>query len=257
MSDALAIELVPVLRDNYVHIVREPESGAVAVVDPSLADPVVAALKARGLKADLILCTHHHPDHVGGVPGLRRHFGAAVVAPAGERQRIGYADRWVGEGDEIAFGVTTARVLAIPGHTAGHIAFHFPRERALFCGDTLFSLGCGRLFEGTAEQMWHSLQKIRTLDPETRICCAHENTEANGRFALTLEPGNTALVERMREVVALRRAGRPTVPTRLDRECATNPFLRPGSAEIRRTLGMEEADDVAVFAEIRRRKDRF
>ncbi|RMD87707.1 MAG: hydroxyacylglutathione hydrolase [Alphaproteobacteria bacterium] len=257
MSNALEIDLIPVLRDNYVHIVREPASGAVAIVDPSVADPVVAALEARGLAPDLILCTHHHPDHVGGVPGLRRHYRAQVVAPAAERQRIGTADRWVDEGDEIAFGGTTARVIAIPGHTAGHIAFHFSREKVLFCGDTLFSLGCGRLFEGTADEMWHSLLKIRALDPATRICCAHEYTEANGRFALSLEPGNAALVERMREVAALRRAGRPTVPTRLDRECATNPFLRPESPEIRRRLGLEEADDVAVFAEIRRRKDRF
>ncbi len=257
MAAALETDLLPVLRDNYVHIVREPRSGAVAVVDPAVADPVIAALEARGLVPGLILCTHHHPDHVGGVPGLKARFGAEVIAPAAERRRIAMADRWVAEGDGIALGAATARVIAVPGHTAGHVAYHFPHEKVLFCGDTLFSLGCGRLFEGTPEEMWASLLKIRALDPETRLCCAHEYTEANGRFALSLEPENTALQARMREVIALRRDGRPTLPTRLDRECATNPFLRPESPEIRRRLGMEAASDVAVFAEIRRRKDRF
>lgn len=251
------LELVPVLADNYVYLVREPESGAVAVVDPSVADPVIEALEHRGWSPEVILNTHHHPDHVGGNAGLKRRYGCEIIAPAADRHRISGVDRWVGEGDEVAIGNARGQVIAVPGHTSGHIAYHFPEQKVLFCGDTLFSLGCGRLFEGTPAQMWTSLCKLMRPAKDTLVCCAHEYTEANGRFALTLEPENAALRTRIKEVVALRSENQPSVPSSLGVELAANPFLRPESPEIRETLGMSNADNVAVFAEIRRRKDRF
>lgn len=251
------IEIVPVLSDNYVYLVREPETGVAIVIDPSVADPVIAALGSLGWVPELILNTHHHPDHVGGNAGLKARYGCEIVAPASDQHRIRPADRWVADGDSVNIGAAEGQVIAVPGHTTGHIAYYFPDQKALFCGDTLFSLGCGRLFEGTPEQMWRSLARLRTLPDDTLVCCAHEYTAANGRYALTVEPDNRALQTRLREVDALRTEGSPTVPSNLGLEKAANPFLRPDSAEIRRNLGLETADDVAVFAALRAGKDRF
>lgn len=256
MSD-FELQLVPVLRDNYVYLLREPENDTVAIVDPSVDTPVADALDRLGWKPALILNTHHHPDHVGGNAGLKNRYGCDIVAPAADRHRISGVDRWVEDGDEVAIGSARGRVIAVPGHTSGHIAYHFPEQKVLLCGDTLFSLGCGRLFEGTPGQMWASLSRLAALPEETLVCCAHEYTQANGRFAMTLEPGNAALVTRLKEVAALREQDQPTVPSNLGIERETNPFLRPNAPEIRRSLGMTEADEVAVFAEIRRRKDEF
>jgi len=254
---AFEIEIVPVLSDNYVYLVRDPETGYVAVVDPSVADPVIAALEARGWTPDVILNTHHHPDHVGGNAGLKARYGCDIVAPAADSHRIRPADRWVKDGDRVAIGAAEGHVMAVPGHTTGHIAYYFPEQQALFCGDTLFSLGCGRLFEGTPQQMWQSLSRLRTLPDETLVCCAHEYTAANGRYALTVEPENESLQARLREVDALRAEGSPSVPSSLGLEKAANPFLRPESPEIRRNLDLESADDVTVFAALRAGKDRF
>lgn len=248
---------LPVLSDNYVWLARLPDRDFTAVVDPSLDAPTIEALEARGWRADMILLTHHHHDHVGGVAGIKAHFGSPVVAPAAERRRIAHVDIWVEDGDTVEVGDARARVIAVPGHTSGHVAFHVADEATLFCGDTLFSLGCGRLFEGTPAQMWHSLSRLAALPGDTLVCCAHEYTAANGRFALSVEPGNAALAARMEEVAALRAAGRPTLPSTIAGERATNPFLRPDSPEIRERLGMAGAADVEVFAELRRRKDNF
>lgn len=242
---------------NYIFVVREPESGVVAVIDPGFADPAIEALDARGLKPELILLTHHHGDHIAGAPALKARYGARIIAPGADRHRIDDADEWVREGDVVYIGRARGVVFAIPGHTLGHVAYYFEDRKTLFCGDTLFSLGCGRLFEGTPEMMWRSLSKIRALPADTAIWCAHEYTLANGAFAETIEPGNAALAARMKAVKAAREAGRPTIPNSLENERRTNPFLRPDSPEIRKTLGMEAASDVAVFAEIRRRKDNF
>jgi hydroxyacylglutathione hydrolase len=253
----LEVVQLAVLQDNYVYLVREPASGAVGVVDPAVVEPVTAALAARGWRLSHILNTHHHGDHVGGNLELKRLTGCTIVGPRHDRARIPGIDVEIGEGDVYRFGEAEAHVFFVPGHTRGHIAYWFEDEGVLFCGDTLFALGCGRLFEGTPQQMWSSLARLRALPDETRVYCAHEYTQANARFALTVEPENADLVARSRAVDAARAAGRPTVPSTIGEERRTNPFLRPDSPAIRRRLDLERADDTAVFAEVRRRKDVF
>lgn len=253
----LSVELVPCLTDNYAYLLYDSESGQCAIVDPSEAEPVKRALAARGLKLTHILNTHHHFDHTGGNIPLKQEFGAEIVGPAKDRDRIPGIDVGVDETMPWSFGAHTARILEIPAHTRAHIAFLFNDEKIVFTGDTLFAMGCGRLFEGTPEMMWSSLSKLMQLADDVRIYCGHEYTLSNGRFALTLEPNNPALQARMREVEALRARSKATIPSTMGLEKKTNPFLRPDSPELRRTLGMEDADNVSVFAETRRRKDVF
>jgi hydroxyacylglutathione hydrolase len=253
---ALAIRQIPALRDNYVWLVRDPDSGATAAVDPSQAAPVFAMLAETGWRLTHILNTHHHVDHTGGNAELKQATGCTIVGPRADRERIPLIDVAVGEGDTYALGGALARVFDVPGHTRGHIAFHFPDSAALFCGDTLFLMGCGRLFEGTPAQMWNSLGKLKALPPETRVYCGHEYTQANARFALAVEPQNQALIERARAVDALRAAGRTTVPGTLAEEVATNPFLRADLPALQATAGTP-GDAVATFAAIRQRKDNF
>lgn len=239
----LEIVQIPVLADNYVYLVHEPASGATAVVDPALAEPVFLALEQRGWRLTHILNTHHHGDHIGGNLELKARTGCTVVGFAGDIARIPGIDVEVSEGGRVVLGEVSAQVLEVPGHTTGHIAYWFAEDDALFCGDTLFALGCGRLFEGTAEQMWTSLEKIRALPPATRLYCAHEYTLANGRFALSVDPENLSLVARMTRVNDARANNEPTVPSLLIEELATNPFLR--------------VDDWRAFAALRQRKDAF
>lgn len=248
---------IPALSDNYIYLVHEPESRATAAIDPAVAEPVLKALDEMGWKLTHILNTHHHYDHVGGNLELKRKTDCTVIGPGRDRERIPGIAVEVGEGDRVSLGHAQTQVLDVPGHTSGHIAYWFAEDDALFCGDTLFGMGCGRLFEGQPRQMWASLEKIRDLPPATRIYCAHEYTRANGRFALTLEPDNLALVARMARVNDLRSRGLPTVPSTLAEELATNPFLRPDNPAIRSTLQMNNADDWQIFAEIRRLKDEF
>ncbi|MGE5516251.1 MAG: hydroxyacylglutathione hydrolase [Bacteroidota bacterium] len=254
----VVVEQVAVLSDNYVYLVHEPESGATAVVDPAVAAPVQAALAAHGWQLSHILNTHHHHDHTGGNLELKRATGAQVVGARRDAGRIPGIDVEMREGDTFLLGHAAAMVFETPGHTDGHIAFWFPDSHALFCGDTLFSLGCGRLFEGTAEQMWDSLLKLRDLPPDTRIYCAHEYTASNGRFAKLVERDNAALAARLDQVSRLRAAGQPTIPALLADEKAANPFLRADQPTIARAVGMEPGTEAArVFAELRRRKDVF
>ena len=253
----LAVELIPCLTDNYAYLLHDPAEGLSAVVDPSEAAPVKRALAGRGLKLTHILNTHHHIDHTGGNIALKQEFGAEVVGPEKDRARIPALDVGVGEGAPWEFGSHRVRILEIPAHTRAHVAFVFEDENIAFTGDTLFAMGCGRLFEGTPQMMWASLSKLMQLKDETRLYCGHEYTQGNGRFALTVEPNNPALQARMREVDAARANGAPTIPSTTALEKKTNPFLRPDSPEIRKTLGMTQADNVAVFAELRRRKDDF
>lgn len=247
----LEIELVPILSDNYVYLLHEPTAGVTGVVDPGVADPVLARLEERGLSLDWILATHHHGDHVGGIGALKKATGCQVVGPAGSVP----VDLAVGEGDRFELGEASAAVFETPGHTRDHITYWFERDRALFCADTLFALGCGRLFEGTAEQMWSSLAKLRALPDDARIYCGHEYTLSNARFAVTVDPSNEALAARLQEIESLRASNRPTIPSELGVEKRTNPFLRPDDSAIRKHLGMESASDAEVFGEIRRRKD--
>ncbi|MBF0394087.1 MAG: hydroxyacylglutathione hydrolase [Alphaproteobacteria bacterium] len=254
----IVVEPLPVLSDNYVWLLREPETGATAAVDPAVAEPVLDALARLGWSLTHVLATHHHHDHIGGIPTLKKETGCTVVGARADAHRIPGLDVPVGEGDLFMLGAAAIRVMEVPGHTIGHLAFWFPDSQALFCGDTLFTLGCGRLFEGTAEQMWASLTRLRRLPGDTMVYCGHEYTQSNARFARTVERDNEALKRRVVAVDALRAQGLPTVPGRLDDENETNPFLRADQPGVARAVGMEPGSDPArVFAELRRRKDVF
>ncbi|HVM79403.1 MAG TPA: hydroxyacylglutathione hydrolase [Stellaceae bacterium] len=252
----LVIRQLKALKDNYIYLLRDPATGATGVVDPAEPGPVEEALAETGWRLTHILNTHHHGDHTGANLALKSKWHCTIVGPRADHGRIPGIDLDVGEGDEYRFGKQVARVFDVPGHTRGHIAYWFRDSRALFCGDTLFALGCGRLFEGTPQQMWSSLSKLRALPPETRVYCAHEYTQSNARFALTVEPGNAALRERSGAVDRLRAESRPTVPSLMSEEVATNPFLRADQPLLQAAMGAP-GDPVATFAEIRRRKDVF
>jgi hydroxyacylglutathione hydrolase len=253
----LLIEQIPVLSDNYVYLAHEPAAGVTGVIDPAVAAPVLERLRDRGWRLDWIFTTHHHADHTGGNLELKNATGCKVAGARADAGRIPGIDLQLGEGDRFRLGEAEAQVFETPGHTSGHISYWFEDAKALFCADTLFSLGCGRLFEGTPAQMWNSLEKLARLPDDAVVWCGHEYTQSNARFALTVDPDNPALRKRAEEVDRLRAAGRPTVPSGLGEEKAANPFLRPADPAIRRQLGMEGAGDVEVFAELRRRKDRF
>ena len=250
---ATEIQAVPCLSDNYAYLVKSGDS--CAVVDPSEAAPVQVALKRRGWTLTHILNTHHHLDHCGGNLDLKQATGAKVVGPAKDAARIPGLDVGVDEESGWEFDGRKVRVLEVPAHTKGAITFVI--DGNAFTGDTLFLMGCGRLFEGDPQMMWTSLSKLMTLPDDTRIWCGHEYTESNGRFAVTLEPGNPTLQTRMAEVKAARAKGQPSVPATMGLEKQTNPFLRPDNAEIRKSLGMENSGTVAAFGEIRERKDKF
>lgn len=254
---SLEIHQVPVLNDNYVYLAHDAETGATAVVDPAVVEPVLAAAEAKGWTITHILNTHHHGDHTGGNLEIKDRTGCTIVGPRADKDRIPGIDVEVGDGDTYKLGNAEARVFDVPGHTRGHIAFWFEGADALFCGDTLFAMGCGRLFEGTPQQMWTSLSKLTALPDRTRVYCAHEYTLSNGEFALSVEPQNPDLLARMDVVRQKRRDGQPTVPSTLAEEKATNPFLRPMSRHLQETIGRVGADVVEVFAETRARKDSF
>jgi hydroxyacylglutathione hydrolase len=240
---ALEIACVPALSDNYIWLVHDSASGETVVVDPGVADPVEAELARRGWRLSTIWTTHWHPDHTGGNEALKAAHGVPVIAPAAEAARIPTADRLVREGDTVRLGDHVAAVWETPAHTAGHISYHLAGAGLIFVGDTLFAMGCGRLFEGTADQMFANMRRYAALPGETAVYCAHEYTASNGRFALSLAPDDAALVERMAAVAAARAEGLPTVPTSIALECATNPFIR--------------AENVGELAALRAAKDSF
>jgi hydroxyacylglutathione hydrolase len=228
---ALEVVRIPVLSDNYIWLVHEPDSGATMVVDPAVAAPVLAEAEARGWRITDIWNTHWHPDHTGGNAEIKAATDCTITGPAAEAARIPTLDVLVNGGDRVKLGAVEAVVIDVPAHTAGHIAYHFANEGAAFVGDTLFAMGCGRLFEGTAAQMFDNMAKLSRLPDATTVYCAHEYTQSNGRYALVAEPDNIALVTRMAQVDAMRLRGEATVPTTIALEKATNPFMRAASAE--------------------------
>ncbi len=252
----LVIEQFPCLSDNYAVLIHDAEAGVTASIDAPDADAILRRLAEKGWRLTHLLITHHHNDHTGGNLKLKEATDCTIIGPKAEAERIPGIDHAVGEGDVITFGHFDIKVLDTPGHTVGHIAYWIPEARAVFVGDTLFAMGAGRIFEGNAEMMWNSLKKLTQLPPDTEIYCGHEYTVANAQFALTVDPDNLALQNRAKEVDQLRAKGQPTVPTRLDRELETNPFLRPNVTAIRARLGMPFAPDWKVFAEIRARKNK-
>jgi hydroxyacylglutathione hydrolase len=253
----LDVHQFPARSDNYGVLVHDPETGATASIDAPDAGAVFAALKKKGWTLSHILITHHHGDHTSGNRALKAATGCTIVGPAKEAGSIPAIDVEVSEGDSVSIGNAKALVIETPGHTRGHISYLFPDDGLVFVGDTLFSVGCGKLLEGDAKMMWGSLQKLMALPPETTIYCGHEYTRANTKFALTVEPGNAALQARAEEAEELANKNQPALPTTLARELDTNPFLRPSSTEIQQRLGMEGRELWEIFSETRRRKDKF
>jgi hydroxyacylglutathione hydrolase len=249
--------LFPCLTDNFGVLIHDPQSGATAAIDAPEAAPVEAALKKAGWRLSDILVTHHHGDHTAGIGELKERHKCRVVAPRAEAARIAHVDETVGEGDRVRVGGLQGKVLETPGHTAGHISYFFPADKVAFVGDTLFSIGCGRVIEGNAEMMWQSLLKLRALPDDTQFYCGHEYTAANIRFAKTVEPDNKALAGRADEVAKLLGAGKPTIPATIGAEKAANPFLRADVAEVAKSVGLSGSPAWKVFAEIRERKNRF
>ena len=245
------------LSDNYAFLLRDHASGEVALIDVPEAEPILEELDVRGWKLSQVWLTHHHPDHVQGLGKVLERHTAQVVGAQADAHRMPPLDVEVAEGDSVTLGSLTAKIYDVSGHTVGHIAFYVPDAATAFTADSLMALGCGRLFEGTPEQMWESMQKLRELPDDTVICSGHEYTATNARFALTVDPENSDLISRAKDVEAAREAGRPTVPSTLSVEKKTNPFLRPDDPGLRAHLGMQSAGDTAVFAEIRKRKDQF
>ena len=239
----LSARSLPILSDNYAWLLRDEATGAVAIVDPADAEACIGAIDAEGGRLDMILLTHHHDDHIAGADRVRQRFGAAIVGASADRHRLPSLDQAVAAGDTVTLGDSVLEVIETPGHTRGHISFYCEQAGVLICADTLFSLGCGRLIEGTAAEMFESLQKFARMPDETLVCCGHEYTQSNARFALHIDPDNAALRRRAAKVDRLRAEGKPTVPSRLGDERAQNPFLR--------------ARDAATLGEIRKQKDQF
>ena len=245
----------PCLSDNYGVLIHNPQTKETASIDAANTEAVEQALSENGWSLTHILVTHHHYDHTDGIMGLKEKTNCKVFGPSAEADRIKGLDETYEDGDTFEFGGETVSVISTPGHTLGMINFHFPKSGVLFSGDTLFAMGCGRIFEGTPEMMWASMQKLMVLPPETVIYCGHEYTLANATFAQTVDPSNETLANRVKEVEALRAEGKPTIPTTLAIELETNPFLRAADKDIRAHLNMGNASDAEVFAEIRKRKD--
>lgn len=245
------------LNDNLGYVLHDRDSGKTATIDAPEAEPILSALERRGWGLDLIMITHHHADHTQAIPTLKQRTGARVIAPLAEAARIEQVDRPVSPGDTVQLGETVLEVLATPGHTTGHIAYFERKTARLFCGDALFSLGCGRMFEGEPQAMWAGLAALRELPDETKIYCGHEYSATNARFALSVDPDNSSLQNRAAEIDRQRAAGHSTIPARLDNEKRQNPFLRADDPQLAARLGLAGAPAFEVFAKLRALKDQF
>lgn len=253
----LELVTVPCLTDNYAFLLHDAASGATALIDVPEAGPILRALQSRSWSLSEVWITHHHADHVQGLGEVLAAFPATVRGASADSNRLPPLDETHTDGSSFTFSGHEVQVVDVSGHTIGHIAYYVPNAGAVFTADSLMALGCGRLFEGSAEQMWASLSKLAALPPETKVCSGHEYTAANAKFALTVDPDNGDLISRNKAITAARSAGEPTIPSTLALELATNPFLRASDPHIRILLGMESASDAEVFAEIRARKDAF
>jgi hydroxyacylglutathione hydrolase len=249
--------LFPCLKDNFGVLLHDPASGATAAIDAPEAAAVEAALVKTGWRLTDILVTHHHGDHTAGIAELKEHHRCRVVVPRNEAKRIAHVDETVGDGETVRVGGLEGKVIDTPGHTAGHISYFFPADKLAFVGDTLFSIGCGRVIEGNPEMMWQSLTKLRNLPDDTKFYCGHEYTEGNIRFAKTIEPNNQALAARAEDVKRLIAAGKPTIPATIGAEKLANPFLRADVDEVAKSVGLSGSPAWKVFAEMRERKNRF
>lgn len=254
---AVEVRLIPCLSDNYAVLVHEPGSKTTALVDAPEAAPILAALDKEGWNLTHILITHHHPDHVQGIKAIREKFPVPVYGPRAEADKIPDISVKLGHLDVAEVGPLRANVIDTPGHTAGHIVYHFPKEALLFAGDTLFALGCGRPFERPAEVLWQSLLKLRELPPETKIYCGHEYTLSNAKFSVTVDPRNMQLKARLKQIEEMRAKNQPTVPSTMEEEIHTNPFLRADDPSVQETVGMSGADPAAVFVKLRELKNTF
>lgn len=256
-SSPLEVHQFGCLSDNYGYLLHDPASGSTAAIDTPEVSKIQAALSEKGWTLTHIFNTHHHYDHAGGNEELKNQTGALIIGPKDEADKIPTLDRQVADQDTFKFGTHDVHVLGVGGHTLGHIAFYIPDAHIAFVGDALFALGCGRIFEGTPAQMWTSLQKLKALPDDTVVYCAHEYTQANANFAITVEPGNKELVARVAQIAELRRQGKPTIPTSIALEKATNPFLRPDSDNLQITIGRQGASLLDVFTKTRQLKDKF
>lgn len=253
----LQLVTIPCLSDNYAYLVHDAASGETALIDVPEAAPILAELKRRGWTLSQIWITHHHDDHIQGVPEMVAATGAKVSGGAADAHRLPPLDVELAEGDKLRIGAETGDVLDVSGHTVGHLAFHFPASKLAFTADSLMAMGCGRLFEGAPALMWESLSKLAVLPGDTVICSGHEYTQSNARFALSVDPDNPALQARVASINEARAKGQATVPSLLSEELATNPFLRAVDPAVKQFVGMADATDAEVFAEIRKRKDNF
>lgn len=243
--------------DNFAVLVHDADSGATASIDAPEAGPILAELEKRGWRLTDIFVTHKHQDHIDGIPALKMAFGATVTGPAKSAQETGLYDRTVSDGDSFDFAGHTVQVMGTPGHTLDHVSYYIADQKLLFCADTLFAVGCGRVFEGNAAMMWDSLKALRALPDDTRVYCGHEYTLTNARFAVTVDPDNEQLAARLAQIEALRADGKATLPSTIALEKATNPFLRSDDPAVAAAVDLAGANPVEVFAEIRSRKDSF